>query len=77
MMNKKDQAVMLTDEELAKAAGGYVKINSAGCYELYDENDVYQWTFRGDQLEQLRKYAEKHGISADFVTDAQPATEKL
>ena len=68
-MNEKELVRALTDEELAGLAGGYVKINDAGCYELYDEDGTYQWTFRGDQLQQLRKYAKEHGISDEFITD--------
>ena len=48
-MNEKKLVRALTDEELAGLAGGYVKINEAGCYDLYDEDGNYQWTFRGDQ----------------------------
>lgn len=69
MMNEMEMARALTDEELAGLAGGYVKINEAGCYELYDEDGNYQWTFRGDQLQQLRKYAKDHGISDEFIRD--------
>ena len=68
-MNEKELVRALTDEELAGLAGGYVKINDAGCYELYDEDGTYQWTFRGDQLQQLRKYAKEHGISDEFIMD--------
>lgn len=66
MMNEKLQMERLTDEVLARATGGYIIINDAGCYELYNDNGEYAWTFRGDQLEQLRKYAKKHGISDEF-----------
>ena len=41
MMNEMEMARALTDEELAGLAGGYVKINEAGCYELYDEDGNY------------------------------------
>ena len=69
-MNRKESMIaQLTDEELARAAGGYVIINDVGCYELYDENDEYCGTFRGDQLDQLRKYARKHGISDEIRTE--------
>ncbi len=56
----------ITDDTLACTAGGYVVINAAGCYDLYNENGTYVKTFRGDQLEQLRKYARQHGISDEF-----------
>ena len=72
MMNKpneKNTVRALTDEQLAGLAGGYVTINAAGCYELYDDEGNYQWTFRGDQLQELRKYAQAHGISDQFITN--------
>ena len=31
----------------------------------------YQWTFRGDQLQELRSYAAAHGISDRFITDEE------
>ncbi|MBQ9663227.1 MAG: lactococcin family bacteriocin [Oscillospiraceae bacterium] len=67
MDNKEFNA--LTDEELAVLSGGYVKINSAGCYDLYDDEGNYQWTFRGDQLQQLREYAGSIGISDEIIRD--------
>ena len=71
MMNEKKDFVALTDDELAGLAGGYVTINSAGCYELYDEEGNYQWTFRGDQLRQLRSYARQLGISDRIITEEE------
>ena len=76
MMNEKRNFEALSDEELDWIAGGYVKINSAGCYDLYDDEGNYQWTFRGDQLQQLREYAKKLGISDEFVRDDEPAPRK-
>jgi len=72
-MNENNAAKVLTDEELAGLSGGYVWINKAGCYELYDDKGNYQWTFRGDQLQELRKYAKAHGISDEFITDEELA----
>lgn len=69
MMNEKKAFSALTDDELANLSGGYVKINSAGCYDLYDDDGNYQWTFRGDQLQELREYAKKLGISDEIVRD--------
>lgn len=77
MMNEKKEFRALTDEELVNLSGGYVKINSAGCYDLYDDEGNYQWTFRGDQLQELREYAKKLGISDEFVLDDElPARKK-
>lgn len=63
MMNEKARIVTVTEEDLAKAAGGYVTINNAGCYELYDDNGKKHGTFRGDQWELLRIRAKELGIS--------------
>ncbi|MCR5136531.1 MAG: hypothetical protein K6C12_05480 [Oscillospiraceae bacterium] len=57
----------LTDDELAGLAGGFVRINEAGCYELSDDEGNYQWAFRSDQLQEIRKYARMHGICDDFI----------
>ena len=70
-MDEKNTVRALTDEELAGLAGGFVWINKAGCYELYDDEGNYQWTFRGDQLQELRSYAKKLGISDRFITDEE------
>ena len=56
----------LQDEFLGGVSGGYVIINSSGCYELYSDDGQYQATFRGDQLAQLRDYARRHGFSDEF-----------
>ncbi len=66
------KADRITDNELAKATGGYVIINDVGCYELYDEQDKYLGTFRGDQLQQLRKYARLHGVSDEIRMPGDP-----
>lgn len=71
MMNEKKDFTALTDDELAGLSGGFVRINDAGCYELYDDEGNYQWTFRGDQLQELRSYAKSHGISDRFITDEE------
>ena len=71
MMNEKKDFTALTDDELAELSGGFVRINKAGCYELYDDEGNYQWTFRGDQLQELRSYAKSHGISDRFITDEE------
>ena len=71
MMNEKKDFTALTDDELAELSGGFVRINKAGCYELYDDEGNYQWTFRGDQLQELRSYAKKLGISDDFISDEE------
>ena len=71
MMNEKKDFTALTDDELAELSGGFVRINKAGCYELYDDEGNYQWTFRGDQLQGLRSYAKSHGISDRFITDEE------
>ena len=65
--NKTDRAFKLADDALADLNGGYVIINNSGCYELYRDDGTYEWTFRGDQLDQLRKYAKKHGISYEII----------
>ena len=71
MMNEKKDFTALTDDELAGLSGGFVRINAAGCYDLYDDAGNYQWTFRGDQLQELRSYAKKLGISDDFISDEE------
>ena len=71
MMNEKKDFTALTDDELGGLAGGFVRINEAGCYDLYDDEGNYQWTFRGDQLQELRSYAKKLGISDDFISDEE------
>ena len=71
MMNEEKDFTALTDDELAELSGGFVRINKAGCYELYDDEGNYQWTFRGDQLQELRSYAKKLGISDDFISDEE------
>ena len=63
-MKEKELIRALTEEELAGLAGGYVKINDAGCYELYDEDGNYQWTCRGDPRRQQRTKAKEQGTSA-------------
>ena len=70
-MNEKNTLTALTDEELAGLAGGFVWINKAGCYELYHDDGTYEWTFRGDQLQELQKYAKARGISDRFITDEE------
>ena len=70
-MNENNTLRALSDEELAGLAGGFVRINKAGCYELYNDDGTYEWTFRGDQLQELRAYAKAHGISDRFVTDEE------
>ena len=76
MMNEKKEFRALTDEELAGLSGGYVKINASGCYDLYDDEGNYQWTFRGDQLQELREYARQLGISDESVRDNEPEHRK-
>ena len=71
MMNEKKDFTALTDDELAGLSGGFVRITDAGCYALYDDEGNYQWTFRGDQLQELRSYAKKLGISDDFISDEE------
>ena len=71
MMNEKKDFTALTDNELAGLAGGFVRINEAGCYDLYDDEGNYQWTFRGDQLQELRSYAKKLGISDEFISEEE------
>ena len=71
MMNEKKDFTALTDDELAELSGGFVRINKAGCYELYDDEGNYQWTFRGDQLQELRSYTKSHGISDRVITDEE------
>ena len=71
MMNEKKDFTALTDDELAELSGGFVRINKAGCYELYNDDGTYEWTFRGDQLQELRKYAQARGISDRFITDEE------
>lgn len=71
MMNEKKAFTALTDDELAGLAGGFVRINEAGCYELYDDEGNYQWTFRGDQLQELRAYAKANGISDEFISEEE------
>ena len=71
MMNEKKDFTALTDDELAGLSGGFVRINDAGGYDLYDDEGNYQWTFRGDQLQELRSYAKKLGISDDFISDEE------
>ena len=66
MENEQKMMHCLSDQELELTGGGYVIINDAGCYELYDEKGNYRRTFRGDQLEQLRRYARQHGISDEI-----------
>ena len=70
-MNEKNAPKALSDEELAGLSGGFVWINKAGCYELYDDKGNYEWTFRGDQLQELRAYAKANGISDRFITDEE------
>ena len=71
MMNEKKAFTALTDDELAGLSGGFVRINDAGCYDLYDDEGNYQWTFRGDQLQELRSYAKSHGISDEFISEEE------
>jgi len=71
MMNEKKDFTALTDNELAGLAGGFVRINEAGCYDLYDDKGKYQWTFRGDQLQELRSYAKQLGISDEFISEEE------
>lgn len=75
-MNENNTVRALTDDELAGLAGGFVWINKAGCYELYHDDGTYEWTFRGDQLQELRAYAKEHGISDRFITDEEFAKLK-
>ena len=75
-MNENNTLRALSDEELAGLAGGFVRINKAGCYELYNDDGTYEWTFRGDQLQELRAYAKEHGISDRFITDEEFAKLK-
>ena len=70
-MNQKKPVKALTDDELAGLAGGFARINEAGCYDLYDDEGNYQWTFRGDQLQELRSYARELGISDEFISDEE------